>query len=88
MLYPLLAMIFGFTFVFGALLLGRVRTEVLFRERRSKWVRKLVLPEGRSGMSEMLAMGNYGAYVWSSFGLTLIVLVVCVIQGGVATKRS
>jgi heme exporter protein C len=46
MLYPLLAMIFGFTFIFGALLLGRVRTEVLFRERRSRWVRKLVLPAG------------------------------------------
>ena len=49
MLYPLLAMIFGFTFLFGALLLGRVRTEVLFRERRSRWVRKLVLPEGHQG---------------------------------------
>jgi len=46
MLYPLLAMIFGFTFVFGALLLGRVRTEVLFRERRSRWVRNMVLPAG------------------------------------------
>jgi len=44
MLYPLLAMIFGFTFLFGALLLGRVRTEVLLRERRSRWVRELVLP--------------------------------------------
>lgn len=32
-------------------------------------------------MSEILDMGNYGAYVWSSFGLTLIVLVACVIQG-------
>jgi len=32
-------------------------------------------------MTEMLAMGNYGAYVWSSFGLTLIVLVLCVVQG-------
>ena len=46
MLYPLLAMIFGFTFLFGALLLGRIRTEVLFRERRSRWVRQLVLPAG------------------------------------------
>jgi len=46
MLYPLLAMIFGFTLIFGALLLGRVRTEVLFRERRSRWVRNLVLPAG------------------------------------------
>ena len=32
-------------------------------------------------MSETLAMGEYGAYVWSSFGLTLIVLVICVWQG-------
>ena len=32
-------------------------------------------------MSEMLAMGNYGAYVWSSFGLTLIVLIICIVQG-------
>ena len=31
-------------------------------------------------MTEMLAMGDYGAYVWSSFGLTLIVLVICVMQ--------
>jgi heme exporter protein C len=43
MLYPLLAMIFGFTFIFGAMLLRRVRTEVLFRERRTRWVRDLVL---------------------------------------------
>lgn len=32
-------------------------------------------------MTEMLAMGGYGAYVWSSFGLTLIVLIICVVQG-------
>ena len=32
-------------------------------------------------MTEAFAMGNYGAYVWSSFGLTLIVLVICVVQG-------
>ncbi len=43
MLYPLLAMIFGFSLLFGALLLGRVRTEVLNRERRARWVRNLVL---------------------------------------------
>ena len=42
MLYPLLAMIFGFTLMFGAFLLRRVRTEVLFRERRKRWVRDLV----------------------------------------------
>jgi len=32
-------------------------------------------------MSDMLAMGGYGAYVWTSFGLTLGVLVICVLQG-------
>ena len=32
-------------------------------------------------MTDMLAMGNYAAYVWSSFGLTLIVLVICVVTG-------
>jgi heme exporter protein D len=32
-------------------------------------------------MSEIFAMGNYGAYVWSCFGLTLAVLVICVVQG-------
>jgi heme exporter protein C len=45
MLYPLLAMIFGFSLFFGALLLARVRTEVLYRERRARWVRNLMLGE-------------------------------------------
>jgi len=49
MLYPLLAMIFGFTLVFGAQLLRRVRTEVLYRERRTRWVRHMILTqEGES----------------------------------------
>jgi hypothetical protein len=43
MLYPLLAMIFGFTLLNGAFLLRRDRTEVLFRERRKRWVREVVL---------------------------------------------
>ncbi len=43
MLYPLLAMIFGFTLVFGAMLARRVRTEVLYRERRTHWVRDMIL---------------------------------------------
>jgi len=47
MLYPLLAMILGFTFVFSALLLRRVRAEVLFRERRTRWVKELILSGGR-----------------------------------------
>ena len=32
-------------------------------------------------MTGAIAMGEYGAYVWSSFGLTLIVLAICVVQG-------
>ncbi len=30
-------------------------------------------------MSETLAMGGYGAYVWSSVGLTVIVVVMCAV---------
>jgi heme exporter protein CcmD len=29
---------------------------------------------------DALAMGGYGAYVWSSFALTLIVVIICVVQ--------
>lgn len=36
-------------------------------------------------MSEALAMGGYGAYVWSSVGLTAIVLVIC---GALARRRQ
>lgn len=42
MLYPLLAMIAGFSLLFGALLLERLRGEVLSRERRARWVRDLL----------------------------------------------
>jgi heme exporter protein C len=45
MLWPLLAMILGFSLLFGALLLDRVRSEVLIRERRARWVRNLMYPE-------------------------------------------
>ncbi len=31
-------------------------------------------------MMESLAMGQYGIYVWTSFGLTFAVLVVCIVQ--------
>jgi hypothetical protein len=38
-------MIFGFSLLFGAFLLHRVRSEVLSRERRARWVRELLLPD-------------------------------------------
>jgi heme exporter protein CcmD len=31
-------------------------------------------------MIDALAMGDYGAYVWSCYGLTLIVFIVCGVQ--------
>lgn len=29
---------------------------------------------------DILLMGKYGAYVWSSFAITAIVLIICVLQ--------
>ena len=40
MLVPLLMMLAGFTFFFGALLLVRLRAEVLRRERSASWIRE------------------------------------------------
>lgn len=39
-------------------------------------------------MNETFAMGGYGAYVWSCFGITLVVLVICVIQGRTRHSRT
>ena len=47
-LYPLLAAILGFTLVYGSMLLTRVRTEVLIRERRTRWVKERVLSTEQS----------------------------------------
>jgi heme exporter protein C len=44
MLVPLLAMLLGFTLYFVAVLLVRLRGEILRRERNAKWVREAVLP--------------------------------------------
>jgi heme exporter protein D len=38
-------------------------------------------------MMEVLAMGKYGAYVWSSFALMLIVMIVSVMQARVRHRR-
>ena len=47
MVLPLFAYLIGFTLLFGSMLLRRIRTEVLFRERRTRWVREMILsPEG------------------------------------------
>jgi heme exporter protein C len=42
MLVPLLLMLLGFTLFFGAVLLVRLRGEVLDRERSASWVREAV----------------------------------------------
>jgi heme exporter protein C len=41
MLWPLLMMILAFTLFFAAILLFRVKAEVLEREKNSRWVRDL-----------------------------------------------
>ncbi len=43
MLYPLLIMISGFYLLYAVLLILNVRTEILSREHRTKWVKALVL---------------------------------------------
>jgi heme exporter protein C len=42
MLIPLLMMFLAFTLMFGALLLTRLRAEVLSRERSAAWIRDVV----------------------------------------------
>src|SRR5262249_9697007 len=42
MLVPLLMMLLGFTLLFVALLLGRLRAEILNRERAANWIREAV----------------------------------------------
>ena len=49
MLWPLLTMIAGFTLFFAAILLIRVRAEVLDREANSRWVRELIPAQGGAG---------------------------------------
>ena len=46
MLVPLLLMIFAYTFLFAYLLLERLKSEVLTRERQARWVRRLVESQG------------------------------------------
>lgn len=45
MYLPLLFMLFGFYCFFGAIVIYRSRHEILRRERRSQWVRQIVLGE-------------------------------------------
>ncbi len=42
MLYPLLAMMMAFFCYFIGLMMMRARSEVLWRERRTRWIRKLI----------------------------------------------
>ena len=44
MLVPLLLMLLGFTLLFGALLLVRLRAEILKRERNAAWIGEVVAP--------------------------------------------
>jgi len=44
MLMPLLSMLLGFTLLFAALLLVRLRAEILVRERSASWIREALHP--------------------------------------------
>lgn len=48
MLTPLLIMILAFSLFFGAVLLERLRGEVLLRERGARWLRRRLLPEAEA----------------------------------------
>jgi len=45
MLIPLLASALGFTFIFGWLTLWGMRVQLLWRERRSRWVKRMLTDE-------------------------------------------
>jgi heme exporter protein C len=45
MLYPLVLMILGFCFYFCALILIRIRGEILYRQQNTNWVRNLIARE-------------------------------------------
>jgi heme exporter protein CcmD len=80
MLWPLLAMMTGFALFAMAVLTQRVQGEVLEREQQSG---------SRSAeMKEFLAMGGYAQWVWSAFGLTIIVLIANVIAAAQRYRRA
>ena len=43
MLWPLLVMILAYTLLFGAIMMWRLQTEVLDREKNSKWIKEYLL---------------------------------------------
>ena len=47
-----------------------------------------VVTRNRSYVVESLAMGGYGAYVWSSFGLMFIVVVISAVQARTRHHRA
>lgn len=49
MLYPLLSMLLGLYFLYALILCVNARTEILWRERNSSWVKQLVLRLSENG---------------------------------------
>lgn len=39
-------------------------------------------------MSEFLSMGGYGAYVWSAFGFTALLMIVLLVQSWLGARRK
>ena len=82
---PLLMMFLGFTLLFVALLLTRLRAEVLSRERSAS----LDPRRGeRMSVTEFFAMGGYARYVWPSYALVLGAIVLNIVWARRALKRA
>ena len=84
MLVPLLMMILGFTLYFVAMLLVRVRGEVLQRERNA-----LLDSRGaRMNIAEFIDMGGYAAFVWPAYAVALAVLIGNLVAARASHRRA
>ena len=87
MLIPLLLMALSFNVYYLIALIQRARVELLQRERNSQWVKNYGIGEQTMSVQEFFAMGGYAFYVWTSYGLTLIVLLANIIIPVVQRKQ-
>ena len=87
MLIPLLLMALSFNVYYLIALIQRARVELLQRERKFAVGQKQGIGEQAMSVQEFFAMGGYAFYVWTSYGLTLIVLLANIIIPVVQRKQ-
>ncbi len=83
MLIPLMISMLGFTCYCAAIVLVRLRAEVLRRERRAQ----LAAGDGER-MSHYLDMGKYGVYLWPAYGVTLLAVILNIVWARRLLVRS